>query len=801
MTKAKVKSAVTAAMLLISGWSTCLGAEGSVSAEILTPAYELLNERVEETSGRFHVYRDAASGSNHGYPSGFFGSSPAVLSKLHINAACVFDAGAQAGCATDPRTYDRTRGTVLRITFDPLDEGEFLGLHVTEPENFTTTAAGFGYDLRGSQEVLFDAMSPAGGIAVEISVGGSREHVTITPGRAWNSYSFPLSAFGLSQTDLSKVNILFTIVTSDRLARNGGTVLLDNIRFAPVPAARQQALGFPRANDVHGVIPVDRVQPGRVSIPPDQVHANLSTIYESSVTGLALLGRATSRDLESARLLAETFVYALDHPNSGAEVPASPNGAALQNAHKFGSIALVNDQAGGEARRGQVQLAGFLASTSLCGPTGYCLVLDGATGGNNAFVGLFLLRAWERFGDARYLDAARRIGAWMTENLWDRSPEGFGGFWLGYPDEGVYPKTLMTGKSIENNADIYAFLASLSHVERVKGDPVKAALLDEGARAAGDFVMAMLDPATGRFFAGTVPKNQPPSAGIQPDGPRRGNEVVNTADFLDSQTFTALAMAESGRYRQAIDWRRPVRWMLSRFDQSVTASGTRFRGTNIVDRPTAGPSGVAWEFTGQAVLAMKLMSRLYETREFDAAVTAYLESIRAAQTGAPFTGGRGLPASTLQDGDRVPPYECCLSTPFQCIAQRTGLAATAWAVFAAADVNPLAHRELDEAILLSRDRVAVTVSWRNQYSGASGTAHGVKASDQYASFWFDSPSNPEVFVKVLDFGGDGFLVFHSSLSDLEYTVTFVVLRTGRNHSFKREAGSVCGLADGSTVKK
>lgn len=85
--------------------------------------------------------------------------------------------------------------------------------------------------------------------------------------------------------------------------------------------------------------------------------------------------------------------------------------------------------------------------------------------------------------------------------------------------------------------------------------------------------------------------------------------------------------------------------------------------------------------------------------------------------------------------------------------------------------------------------------------GASGTAHGVKASDQYASFWFDSPSNPEVFVKVLDFGGDGFLVFHSSLSDLEYTVTFVVLRTGRSYTFKREAGSVCGLADGSTVRK
>lgn len=73
--------------------------------------------------------------------------------------------------------------------------------------------------------------------------------------------------------------------------------------------------------------------------------------------------------------------------------------------------------------------------------------------------------------------------------------------------------------------------------------------------------------------------------------------------------------------------------------------------------------------------------------------------------------------------------------------------------------------------------------------------------DQYGYFWFTTENNPEVFVKVLDFGGDSFLVFHSALSDLEYTVTFKVLRSGLSYSFKRDAGLVCGLADGSTVKK
>jgi hypothetical protein len=107
----------------------------------------------------------------------------------------------------------------------------------------------------------------------------------------------------------------------------------------------------------------------------------------------------------------------------------------------------------------------------------------------------------------------------------------------------------------------------------------------------------------------------------------------------------------------------------------------------------------------------------------------------------------------------------------------------------------------DKTMLLSQNRVAVSVRYRNQYSGATGDGTPVKQLDQYGYFWFDSAGNPEVFVKVLDFGGTNFLVFHSALSDLEYTVTFTVQRTGQSYVFNRPAGSVCGAADGSTVQK
>jgi len=61
-----------------------------------------------------------------------------------------------------------------------------------------------------------------------------------------------------------------------------------------------------------------------------------------------------------------------------------------------------------------------------------------------------------------------------------------------------------------------------------------------------------------------------------------------------------LAMADSPLYRNAIDWRAPMQWMLSNFPVSVTTSGSAlggsqtFDGLNLVTGSTAGPNGVAW---------------------------------------------------------------------------------------------------------------------------------------------------------------------------------------------------------------
>ena len=188
----------------------------------------------------------------------------------------------------------------------------------------------------------------------------------------------------------------------------------------------------------------------------------------------------------------------------------------------------------------------------------------------------------------------------------------------------------------------------------------------------------------GRFNAGTVPPGTT-GAGYCPNGPRRGNDIINTCDFLDSNTFTTLAMVTAPRYQNQIDWHQPIQYVLdpvNHFAQTVTAAGQTFQGFDIVPMPVNGTNGVAWEFTGQIVSVARLVDRLYNDTRFESSADFYLGQISNAQTLAPFGDGEGLVASTLPDGDLLPPSSQCLNTPFQCISERVGLAATAWAITA-----------------------------------------------------------------------------------------------------------------------
>jgi len=703
-----------------SGWNASSVASGFYmiihSNSVSEAAYSLLNERITENRRHFYVYQDGDSGFNHGFPSGFFADKTSTLEKIDLDAFCIDDYNSTNGCSTDPTRLDCERSTILRISFDSLLPGEFAGVNIEEPENFVERPGSFGYDLRGATHVAFEVRSPTpGGIGVQFGVGDkTTDFIHITQSSNYTTMSIPLTSLNLSESDLADVHILFTVVTNDNNAPNGGTVLLDNIRFEPVPTSQQTALSFPLSTETCGVVPLQTPDPGRVLIPSDQVLSNPTTTYESALTLLSLLERNTQEDLDNAKLIADAFLYALDHDNHGLPLPTTPDGSVgLHNAYMSGDIALFNDQGVGAGQKGDVRFSGFSASPELCGPTGFCLVLDGATGGNNAFAILALALAHQKTNDDRYLEGAKEIGHWIVSNLTDTTGTGFGGYYLGYPDEGK-PKELQKGKSTENNADIFAAFRLLAEIEKERNNSNEAEFWIMQANIAGDFLMEMFNSTNGSLYAGTVPVSTPEGAGIDPSGPQRGDDVINVFDFLDSNTFTTLAVATSPRYRNRIDWRRPVQFVLDNFAQVITVGGQEFQGFNIVQNPTAGPNGIAWEFTAQAVVAMRLVDRIYKETRFEESARFYLNQIEQAQISAPFGDGRGLVASTMQDGDVLPPLEQCLSTPFQCIPERVGLAATNWAIYADLNFNSLSlvnasPLAFDDTVTTAED-TAVTIN-------------------------------------------------------------------------------------------
>lgn len=469
------------------------------------------------------------------------------------------------------------------------------------------------------------------------------------------------------------------------------------------------------------------------TIPPDQAIRNLTTVYESSLTVASLIARGTPQDLADARSIADTLLYALEHDNTGGGgvLPTTQAGdRGLRDAYSNGDLATRNDQGDGGALAGEARLAGFSTDFTLVGPSGFALVLDGAFGGNNAFGIMALMTAYFEFGDQKYLDGAREIGEWIYGNLRDRNgphfpendfpgAETFGGYFLGYPDQGVVKDaagSLIHGKSIENNADIFAAFSMIAAADVQLGNGSEAEEWTERANIAGDFVMALYvpgdtqNPRDGHFHAGALPIGTPAGPGLDPTGPQKGGEVLNAAALLDSNTFTVLPLVQAPRYRTMIDWREPLRYVSDTFAQEIDATSGgvshHFSGFNIVANSTTSqfrpggpigglPEGIAWEFTAQVVATMRILDDLYGSHEFEALANQYMSEIEKAQQFAPFGDGLGLVASTL-DGENddglngYAPLDQALGTPFQAIAERVGLAATNWAIYADQRINMFA---------------------------------------------------------------------------------------------------------------
>jgi uncharacterized protein (TIGR03437 family) len=652
---------------------------------ISSPAYALLLDRATAPRSIFYIYQDADSPFNHGVPSGVFG----VYTKVHLNAACIDDPAASntTGCSKAAQAFDTNRGTVFAVSFDPLVSTDFAGVNFEEPTSFATRSDTRGYDLRGATRLVFDVRSPTpGGIRVQFGIAGQTSDFVLVPQSAsYSSMSLPLSGI-----DLSSTHILFTIVTNAANAPAGGTVLVDNVRVDPLPTSLASAIGLPVTYQTFGVTPASSPVSTRVPVPPDQQLKNLAAVYDSSLLVLALLQRGSSPDLAAVRAVADALDSLLQHDNHGFPLPTAPDGSSgFHSGYEAGESTLFNDQAPpGQGLSGDGKLAGFSGGTVMCGPSAFCLVLNGGSSGANAAAALALIAAYRDLQDQRYLNDARQIGKWLLGM--SAQGAGYGGYINGYDDTTSPPLTLNQGKSTETNSMIFACFTALADAEQELGNSAAAGQWSQAANTAGDFVMQMFNPLSGRFYAGAIPSNIAPGPGIVPGGNPKGNDVINSFDFLDANTLPVLTLATSTRYQSQIDWRLPVRWILQNYPRTIQAANQSYQGLGLVATTTSGPNGIAWEFTAQAVLAMRMVDRIYGETQFENSADLYLAQIRQNQTSAPFGDGRGLTAATLQNGDTLAPDDQCLSTPFQCIPARVALAPTAFAIFAELRISPWA---------------------------------------------------------------------------------------------------------------
>ena len=210
----------------------------------------------------------------------------------------------------------------------------------------------------------------------------------------------------------------------------------------------------------------------------------------------------------------------------------------------------------------------------------------GTAVGDMAWPGIALLHLYAATKDGRYLDAAVRIGEWITTNTWSTKPLGGFSFGVNGANEPV------PNGSTEHNVDCVAFFEMLQRATRDKA----WSKAEAHARA---FVDRMWSPQDGWFWTGT----------------NDGIEINRYPVPLDPSTWSWLALRER-RYAGALDWAAQAlattdvsTAATSQLPDGVTISGVTFSTASLTSTAqyngiTVHPQGVWLEGTAQLATAL-----------------------------------------------------------------------------------------------------------------------------------------------------------------------------------------------------
>lgn len=97
-----------------------------------------------------------------------------------------------------------------------------------------------------------------------------------------------------------------------------------------------------------------------------------------------------------------------------------------------------------------------------------------------------------------------------------------------------------------------------------------------------------------------------------------------------------------------------------------------------------------------------------------------------------------------------------------------------------------------DTLCLLSNRFRVRVSWQNQFDGSSGVGRAIPRTNVTGFFSFGDPSNVELLVKILDFGGE-IKVFWGQLTNLRYNLEVTDTRTGQIQNYTNTPGDCGGI--------
>ena len=103
------------------------------------------------------------------------------------------------------------------------------------------------------------------------------------------------------------------------------------------------------------------------------------------------------------------------------------------------------------------------------------------------------------------------------------------------------------------------------------------------------------------------------------------------------------------------------------------------------------------------------------------------------------------------------------------------------------------------SLCLNGGRFRVTASWSVPTQGTNGVGVPVALTGDTGYFWFFTPNNVELVVKVVDGRAvnDHFWFFSGALSDVEYTILVTDTVTGDQRAYFNPQGTLESLADTS----